>query len=199
MTSSARGLALLLALLLLPAGSAFAHKLKVFASAEGRTITGYVYFPGGGRGKGLQVNFLSMDGAPLGKSTSDENGQFTYTATAAVDHRIVVDSNDGHVGEFVVRAAELDTTLPAEAPPAPDAATPPTPTAAEPPATAAAAQPSTNLEALVDAAVARHVRPLREQLEGYEEKVRMHDILGGIGYILGLLGLAVWFMNRRAA
>jgi len=196
MASSARGLALLLALLLLPASSAFAHKLKVFASAEGRTISGYVYFPGGGRGKGLQVNFLSMDGAPLGKSTSDENGQFTYTATAAVDHRIVVDSNDGHVGEFVVRAAELDTALPAEAPPAP-AATPPTPTAAEPPA--AAALPAANLEALVDAAVARHVRPLREQLEGYEEKVRMHDILGGIGYILGLLGLAVWFMNRRAA
>jgi nickel transport protein len=49
----------------------------------------------------------------------------------------------------------------------------------------------------VEQAVARQIRPLREALQAHEERVRMRDILGGIGYIVGLAGLALWWSSRR--
>ncbi len=182
-------LALLLAAL--PLQAALAHKIKVFATAEGRTIEGYVYFPGGGRGRNLQVLFLGPDGARLGETATDADGRFRYEAASAVDHRMVVDSGDGHRGEYVVSAAELGGAPPAGAGAAP--ATAAARNAPEAPAGTADAA----LEQLVDRAVARHVRPLREQLEAYEEKVRLHDVLGGLGWILGLFGLAAWLHARR--
>ena len=34
--------------------------------------------------------------------------------------------------------------------------------------------------------------PLREQLDQYEEKTRLHDVIGGLGYIVGLMGIAFY-------
>ncbi|MEJ2456241.1 MAG: hypothetical protein P8103_19125 [Candidatus Thiodiazotropha sp.] len=52
-------------------------------------------------------------------------------------------------------------------------------------------------EAALERAVARQIRPLREALQGYEEQVRLRDIIGGIGYIVGLAGLGLWWGRRR--
>ena len=45
-------------------------------------------------------------------------------------------------------------------------------------------------------AVADAVRPLREQLDAYEDTIRLRDLLGGVGYIAGVAGL-VYFMKAR--
>lgn len=41
------------------------------------------------------------------------------------------------------------------------------------------------------------VRLLREDIARLEARIRLQDILGGLGYILGLAGLSAWFMARR--
>ena len=46
--------------------------------------------------------------------------------------------------------------------------------------------------------MSRQIRPLREQLDRYEEKVRLHDILGGIGFIVGAMGLVLYVKSRGA-
>lgn len=38
---------------------------------------------------------------------------------------------------------------------------------------------------------------LREDIARLEHRIRLRDIAGGIGYILGLLGLSAWFLSRR--
>lgn len=53
------------------------------------------------------------------------------------------------------------------------------------------------LENLITKAVAQQIRPLREQLNAYEDQVRLRDIVGGIGYIVGLAGLAMWLRRRQ--
>jgi nickel transport protein len=79
----------------------------------------------------------------------------------------------------------------------------PPPSANSPPAVATviadAAPPSADLAALIEQSVARQVRPLREQLDSYQETVRWHDVLGGIGYIIGLGGLAYGFASRSSS
>ena len=180
--------ALALLVLLCPA-AAEAHRIKVFATAEGSTISGRVYFPGGGRAKGVAVVFLAPDGARLGEAVTDEQGNFTFQTTARCDHQVIVETADGHRDATTVTADELDPALPART----GAETAAPAEVDRPPADA----PPGDLEALVDRAVARHVRPLREQLDAYEERRRLHDILGGIGVIFGACGIAFYFLAKR--
>lgn len=191
---AARVLLLVLALGLLTAAAApaLAHRLKVFAAAEGATVSGYAYFPGGGRAAGQTVRVLGPDGTELGTVATDAEGAFTYEAGAQVDHRFVVQTGDGHRGEFVVTAEELAGAGPPVAQEAP---------AAEPAPVARPEPVSTIdprvLEDTVARAVARAVNPLRAQIEAYEARVRLHDILGGLGWIAGLAGLGFFVLGRR--
>jgi nickel transport protein len=41
------------------------------------------------------------------------------------------------------------------------------------------------------------VRPLRREITAYKEKNDLQTVLGGIGYIVGLFGLAFFLMARR--
>ncbi|SBW06640.1 conserved exported hypothetical protein [uncultured Alphaproteobacteria bacterium] len=157
------------------ASEALAHKMKVFASADGAEISGYAYFGGGNRAVGVRV-VATADGAQAFAGTTDAEGRFAFRAARRADHLIVVDSGDGHLAQTVVPAADL-------------------PEAAQ----GASVPVAADVEALVEHAVARQIRPLREQLDAYEEKVRWHDVLGGLGVIFGVAGLSYGLaMHRRA-
>jgi nickel transport protein len=165
--------------LLLAASAAQAHRLKLFATVEGVAILGQAYFAGGGPAAAIPGRLLGPDGATVSEFRTDGEGRFTVTAAARQDYTLAVDAGDGHAATFRVGADELPHQLPA------GAASP-----APPPIT----QP---LGQMVEDAVARQVRPLREQLDAYEAKVRLHDILGGIGTILGVFGIGAYLASRR--
>lgn len=196
--------ALALLLVAVLATPALAHKIKVFATTEGTAITGYVYFPGGSRPAGAPVTVTAPDGSVLGTMTTDAEGGFRFEATRRIDHIVTVDTGDGHRGSFLVKAEQLPRALAGDGEPAPGAiaggfsAGAATAGGATAPAVAVGAtfDPAL-LEDVIARAVAREVNPLREQLEAYEEKVRMHDILGGLGWIAGLTGIAFFVLARR--
>ena len=177
-------LAAALCLLGFGARSAFAHRLKVFAMAEGEEIQGYVYFPGGGRAADVPLQVLGPNGRELGEVRTDADGQFAFVARLRCDHRFVADSGDGHRASFTVGADELPADLPA-------------PQGAPISRAETADEQTAALERAVERAVSRQVRPLREQLEAMETRTRWHDVLGGIGYILGVTGVAFYLLGRR--
>lgn len=182
--------ALFLLALLCAASPAWAHKIKLFATAEGTTIAGYAYFSGGGRAQEAAVAAAAA-GRTVYQGHTDDQGAFRFEATARADHRLTVDSGDGHVASFTIAAAELPESLPAG-----DSAMTAAP-AAVPPVFTAAPADDNRLAELVARAVARQVRPLREQLDAYEQTTRWRDALGGIGFIVGLGGLAYGMAQRR--
>lgn len=171
---------------------AFAHKMKVFASAQGAEVSGYAYFNTGDRAQDSLVVITTADGAKLAEMKTDGEGKFHFQALHRVDHTITVDAGDGHMASFTVKAAELPESLPgtgiakaaAEPPPAASPASVPIPADAD-------------LKAFIDQSVSRQIQPLREQIDAYQEKIWWHDVLGGIGYILGLGGLAFGMTGRR--
>lgn len=189
-------LALLAVGLSIAAGPAWAHKLKVFATAEGATLVGYAYFSSGGRPRQASVTVTDADGEVLATAITDDEGRFRVEVTRRIDHRITVDGGDGHAATYTVAASELPDTLPADggqsATPAPAMTAP-----ADPPTEATAPATDADLRAFIDQSVARHIRPLREQFDAYQEKIGWRDVLGGIGYILGLGGLAFGLTERR--
>ncbi len=202
---------LILVAVLIMASLASAHTIKLFATVENQTISGYGYFPGGGKFRNGTVTVHGPDGTTLGQITTDDNGEFNYTAQYKCDHIFSIETTDGHAASYTVKAEELPDRLPPlsasnsvnlqpeaskdralpssghEATVPPDQA----------PLLAAGGISSTDLERVVDSAIARHVKPLREQLEEYEQKIRLHDILSGIGYIFGVAGIAMYLASRK--
>lgn len=165
----------LAAALILAAAPACAHKLKVFAAAEGDAIVGTAYFAGGAPAQGSAGRVLGPDGAEIAQFRTDEAGGFRIAVSQRQDYRVSVDSGDGHLAEARIGAAELGGTPP-------------------PGATAA---PAAALADPVEAAVARQVLPLRRQIDAMEERARFSDIMGGIGTIFGLFGVFAWVAARR--
>lgn len=175
-----------------------AHKLKVFATAEGEKILGQAYFVGGAGAGGATIRITDTEGRLLAQPKPDEEGNFSYRVEQRMDYRVEADSQDGHIASWTLRADEFSTGLPvAEATGQTRsgdlAAQEPVPPTTEALSTAA----GTVSVQQVEAAVARQIRPLREALQAQEERVRLRDIVGGIGYIIGLAGLGLWWGGRR--
>ena len=47
------------------------------------------------------------------------------------------------------------------------------------------------------AAIRAELAPLRQDLARLEHRIRMSDVIGGVGFIVGLFGAAAWWMARR--
>ncbi len=199
---SYRGTSLLLTLIIGFAGTpAFAHKLMVFAFADGARIEGSAYFAGGGGVTGARIVLKDSGGVILAELKTAADGGFTHRAHAAVDHLIVADAGDGHRAQWTLPASELAPGFSASG-----TGTHLISTRSDTDVISPAADPATirptpaldpKLEAAIEHAVARQVRPLREELIASRDAFRLQDILGGIGYIFGLAGLVLWWHSRR--
>ena len=110
------GSLLVLTLFLLCPASAFAHKLNVFALAKGMSIEGRAYFPGDVPARKIDVIVRDAAGGELGRTTTDVDGNFTFTARKHVDHYLLAVTPDGHSGQYIVHASELPDSLPADVP-----------------------------------------------------------------------------------
>ena len=53
------------------------------------------------------------------------------------------------------------------------------------------------IEKIVEVSVEKAMKPVIKMIEEENRRVRLTDILGGIGYILGLAGVALYFLSRR--
>lgn len=181
--------------LALAAFPALAHKLKLFATARGPEISGYAYFSGGDRARGAALTVTAPDGTVLFAGATGDDGTFRFTAARRVDHVLAVDSGDGHQTRITLAADTLPSSLPGGAGEGGSVAAAAAPVPA--PMAAPASLPSAELQAMIEEAVARQVRPLREQLDAYQDQVRWHDVAGGIGTIIGLAGLAFGLTRGR--
>jgi nickel transport protein len=172
---------------------ALAHKLKVFATAIGTTLEGRAYFVGGGAASDVPVTLSDSTGAVAGTTkTHAPDGTFSLTLPYLDDFTITADAQDGHVAKFALTAARLTKTLPV----APHVGVAEgSPTANVP---VAAAAPETVSSANIDAieqAVARQVAPLTDQIDTMQATIGFRDVLGGIGFVLGIFGL--WSLLAR--
>lgn len=177
-------IALLAACLVGRPESALAHKLNVFAWVDGRKIVGEAYFRGRAPLVGGTVSAIGPAGEKLGQTTTDSAGKFQFEPKLRCDHRLLVDTGDGHAESFTISASELPGGLPA----GPSAAVEPAP----PPAVSAVAA-----ESSPPAGLQSQIGQLRAELQQFRTETRLRDVLGGIGYIVGLMGAAFYFLGAR--
>jgi nickel transport protein len=183
---------LLLAAILLLGGfgatPALAHRLNVVAPVQGESIAGEAYYADGSPARNAKVTVLDPAGQSLGETTTDSGGRFVFPLRYRCDLRVVVDAGEGHTKTVTVSAKEIPATLPVWGGAA-------LPSAGDSPA-APTAGTSAELPAQL-AALGEQVAELRKEVARNENKVRLHDVLGGFGCILGLMGLTFYFLGVR--
>lgn len=174
--------------LLLP-GLVQAHNVIGGVYAIGNTIEGEVGFSNGDMAaEGTEIIVSDAAGKELGRVQTDAEGLFAFEATQRIEHYFFANLSSGHVLELSLPAAELPDTLPGG-----HVAT----TAVTPSASAEFNGDQAALQLMIEKAVAKQVKPLRQELAAYKEKAKLQDILGGIGYIFGLCGIAIWWRQRQ--
>jgi nickel transport protein len=192
----------LAALILLIAGAALAHRVNVFAWVDGDTVFVESKYPDGTRVHGGVIRVLDSAGKELLNGRTNDQGEFSFKVPKQDDLTVVLEAGMGHRGDWPLSRQELS---PAGAPPASTAAapSPPDPQTASPPpaATEPAAGPSPAagdaVAQAVEKALDRKLAPVMKMLaEMQEQKVRPSDVLGGIGYIVGLVGMAAYFKRK---
>lgn len=167
-----------------------AHRLNVFAAYDGTCVAGEAYFSGGGRAQGIAVRAVGPGDRVLAEVRTDTEGNFAFCQLPAAAVEIVADPGDGHIARFRLTAADMGAA------PGTGAAMA-APSAKAPLGHPVSSEWSATLEQIVDRAVARRIAPLQRQIAEYESRIRLHDILGGIGYLVGIAGIAFWWLARR--
>jgi nickel transport protein len=186
------------ALLLLPP-AAQAHKLSIFAWPEGGEIRGEVKFSGGRKAKNVQIAVQNAaDHAVLAETACDENGAFRFTLPeqaqqARPDLLIVANGGEGHRGEWLLEAKDY---APAASVASVEPAAPVEP--AQTGSASAAGLSEQQLRRVVAEEISKALSPVRQSIaESLDPEPTLRDILGGIGWLIGLAGLAAWAQSRR--
>lgn len=184
----AKYLMLLLMLFTLPVS---AHNVVGGVYAIGSTIEGEAGFSNGDMASpGTVVIVTDKNGNLLLETTTDSEGFFSMQAQSRIDHFFKLEMGSGHVLELELPAAELPESLAG-------ASSEPNQVKKNTVSTQTAQYDQAALQAMIEKAVAKQVKPLRKELRAYQEKAGFQDMIGGIGYIFGLCGIGIWWRQRK--
>ena len=180
------------ALILAPSPSR-AHRVTIFAWVVGDTVHTESKFGPGQKVRGGEVLVFDEAGNRLLAGKTDDNGKFSFPVPQQSALKIVLNATMGHRAEWFIPLHEITgndkKASPRETKPekttTPQKIVPKNLTARE-------------IEDVVERVLDRKLKPLNRMLaESQQPGPSFRDIIGGIGYIFGLIGVAAWFRYRR--
>jgi nickel transport protein len=164
-----------------------AHKVTIFAWVEGETVHSESKFSGGKKVKAGKIEVFDHLNRKVLEGTTDDQGYFAFPLPKeAQTLKIVLTAGMGHGNYWEITAQELGrqnpepSGQPAQAPPTQDQRI---------------QLDAQALEQIVARVVEKELAPLKAQLA--EQAWGLRDIVAGIGYILGLMGLASYVHYRK--
>ncbi|WP_421901852.1 hypothetical protein [Maridesulfovibrio sp.] len=181
----------------------FAHRVNLFAYVEGDTVYTESYFSKKRKvHKGKLEIFSTKTGEEILKGVTDNDGNFNFPIPDAIKMDrsgllINLYASEGHRAVWTLTADEIfpettEATEPALTPsPAPSSESP----AVESPKASSSeiAQLTAQIENLTN-----KIETLKRLIISQQEKgPGANEIFSGIGYILGLFGVAAFFLSRK--
>ena len=182
----------------LSAQAAFAHKTSVFAHAHGNAIHGQVIAGVDTPMSGAKITAYGPSDEVLAETVADDKGEFTLKVTQRCDWKIVA-TGSGHQASYTVPMAELPSDLPVVEGTTHDHAHEPEDAHSHEHSNEAGHSHADDAGGAAggDEDLHRQIVALREDIHELQNKLRWQDIIGGVGYILGLMGIAFYFFGSR--
>ena len=153
----------------------FAHKVNIFAYKEENEIKTESYFSDGTLAKNSKVEVYNKEGKKILDGKTDEKGEFSFSIPDEEGElRMVLLASMGHRAETVISvegaSGEEQEEITAE---------------------------EEKLKRIVNRAVENAVFPVIKMLEEERKRIRFVDIVSGLGYILGISGIAFFLYKRK--
>jgi nickel transport protein len=186
--------------------SASAHRVNIFAWVEGDTVFVESKFPGGRKVMGGKIIVVDSMGNELLNGVTNDQGEFSFQVPKPTDLKIILSAGEGHQAEWTITATDLAQTSTATAKESSPAKSASSETPRMTPGSSSPAEPGVtippvalqDLEALIEGILDKKLKPITKMLiDAQDRGPSLRDILGGIGYILGLAGIAAYVQSRK--
>jgi nickel transport protein len=179
----------LIALILIGSyGPALAHKVMIFAWVEGDTVFTESKFSGGKKAVHAPVVIYGKDDKKLIEGKTDNNGKFSFKIPKMTDLRIVLNAAMGHKAEWTISESEIQEANPAVKNKSVSEASGPIPGGLS----------KEVVRKIVEDSLDKKLRPIIKMMaESKNTQPSLTEIIGGIGYIFGLFGVALFFKNKN--
>jgi nickel transport protein len=201
---------LLLITILIPAmcKSSLAHKIRVFAWQDGGKIVTESKFSKGRPAQNITISVVEMEtNQNLLSGTTDTEGLFSFPIpkTDSKQLKIIADGGDGHKNSWNFTLEEpivASNNVPPAPPPQQESKAkkqlPTQSTSEDTPEKTLQAITASELTLIIETTLDKKLAPIRRTLaEGSEKSPSLQDILGGIGYVLGLAGIAAYIQSLK--
>jgi len=190
---------------------AHAHKVNIYAYAEDGMVHSESYFVDGTKCKDsvLEV-FDERDKTKLFEGKTDEEGKFSFKIPKVTSLKLVLHASMGHQAEFTLGEDEVREAMGVKQPPKSSSVKVPSKSEGS---TAIKTQKKettekselkgiskSEIEEIVESAVDKKLQPIMRMLVKLQEssgKPGITEIIGGIGYIIGILGIIAYFKTKR--
>jgi nickel transport protein len=188
-----------------------AHKVSIYAYAENGLVHSESYFVDGTKCKNsvLEV-FDGRDGTKLLEGKTDEEGKFSFKIPKITSLKLVLHASMGHQAEFILGEDEVREAMGVKQPPKSSSVKVPSKSEGGTSMKIQKKEPAeiselkglseSEIEAIVESAVDKKLQPVMSILIKLQEssgKPGFTEIIGGIGYIIGILGIIAYFKARR--
>lgn len=188
---------------------ALAHRVMIFAWVEGDTVHTQSKFSRGKRAKGAQVLVFDSEGNRLLEGKTDERGEFSFKVPKKTDLKIVLKPSMGHMAEWNIPAEEITEVGDVSGSRTAEAGvgvgnegaahlSGGVNTSSKLSVPTAVSLSRQELLDLIDESLDRKLAPITDMLaDSLDRGPGVTEVIGGIGYIFGLVGVALYFASRR--
>jgi nickel transport protein len=168
---------------LLPALS-YAHKVNVYGYAEDGKVFVEGYFVDGSRTKNSLVEIFDAEtGEKLLEGKTDDKGTFSFKIPKLTSLKLVLTASMGHKNDYTISREEVAEAMGGET------------TEAKEEKIVRAEE----LEKVVERVMERELKPIKNMLLQIQEvsaRPGITEVFGGIGYIIGLMGIVLYFKSK---
>ncbi|MBW1965619.1 MAG: cobalt transporter CbiM [Deltaproteobacteria bacterium] len=193
---------IIIPILIIFCSQAHAHRVNLFAWYDGKMILAEGYFSSGNRAMDSTILVLDSGGKEVFHGMTDKKGEFSFKPPGNGEYRLVLEAGMGHRAEALVSVQGMESQ---DAAPEAGQAGPQTAGSPQLKGDGQAAKNThkgtvtlTNKE--FEQILDRKLNPIKEQLLKLSEqgnRVGFRDVVAGLGYIAGLMGLAIYFAQRK--
>ncbi len=183
---------------LLGVSNAYAHRVNIFAWVDGDMVHTQSKFSGGKTVVEGRINVYDSEGELLLQGETDDKGEFSFRIPRQTTLKIELIAGMGHQSEWTVHENEMDGEFKEKTKGGGEENETSLNDADDKRKTIVSAQVSREeMEAIVEKAVEKKLKPLIGMLADLKDSgPGIPEIIGGIGYIIGLAGIAAYFRSR---
>lgn len=169
----------------------WAHKVYIYAWVEGDRVFTESFFPDGRKAAHSQIEVFDAHGNKLLTGKTDSQGMFSFKLPPKKELKIVLGTLGGHRAEFNLKAGENPVKTDRGGGGH---------TEKYPPSVGVPCISKEEIQRVVEKVLDEKLRPMQKRLAQYQKRgPGITEILGGIGYIIGLMGVAIYFSHRKKA